>query len=117
MKGVTDAQDKVDDVKAGVKSIALAFPDNSRPLISTLSAGFVSSLALTGYLAGMGPLYYAISCLGAGAHLAWQCATVDFDSRADCWKKFSSNGFIVGPVVWLGILADYLQSVVIPGLY
>ena len=111
-----DFQDKVDDVKAGVKSIALAFPDTSRPLISGLSTGFVSSLALTGYLAGVGPLYYGISVAGAAAHLAWQCATVDFESRADCWKKFCSNGWL-GGLVWLGIAADYVQTVVVPGLY
>jgi 4-hydroxybenzoate polyprenyltransferase len=113
---VPNVQDKVDDVKAGVKSIALAFPDNSRALISTLSAGFVSTLALTGHLAGLGPLYYAISVLGTGAHLAWQCATVDFNSRADCWKKFCSNGYL-GGLIWLGMAADYVQNVWIPGLY
>lgn len=111
-----DNQDKVDDVKAGVKSIALAFPDNSRALISTLSTAFVGTLALTGHLAGLGPLYYAISCVGTAAHLAWQCATVDFDSRQDCWRKFCSNGYL-GGVVWLGLAADYVQNIWIPGLY
>lgn len=106
----------MDDVKAGVKSIALAFPDNSRALISTLSTGFVGTLALTGHLAGLGPLYYAISCVGTAAHLAWQCATVDFDNRQDCWKKFCSNGYL-GGVVWLGLAADYVQNIWIPGLY
>ncbi|GFZ42733.1 4-HB polyprenyltransferase [Saitozyma sp. JCM 24511] len=105
-------QDKVDDVTAGVKSIALAFPDTSRALISTLSTGFVSSLALTGYLAGLSPVYYAISCGGAAAHLAWQCSTVNFDDRADCWKKFVSNGWL-GGLIWLGIAADYVWQVVL----
>jgi len=112
----TNPQDKVDDVKVGVKSIALAFPDTSRPLITALNTGFVSSLALTGYLADMGPLYYAISCGGAAAHLAWQCATVDFDNRLDCWKKFCSNGWL-GGLIWLGMAAEYVSSVVIPGAY
>jgi len=96
--------------------MALRFPDNSRTVISTLSATFVSALTLTGHLAGLGPLYYAISCGGAAAHLAWQCITVDFDSRADCWRKFVSNGYL-GGLIWAGVAADYVQQVVIPGTY
>ncbi|WVQ79053.1 4-hydroxybenzoate polyprenyl transferase [Cryptococcus sp. DSM 104549] len=105
-------QDKKDDVLAGVKSMALYFPDTSRQVISGLSASFVSLLALTGHMAGLGPLYYAISCGGAAAHLAWQCITVDFDSRPDCWKKFVSNGWL-GALIWLGIAADYVQQVLL----
>lgn len=103
-------QDKKDDVIAGVKSMALRFPDTSRQVISTLSASFVSLLTFTGYMAGLGPLYYLISCGGAAAHLAWQCLTVNFDSRSDCWKKFSSNGWL-GGLIWSGIAADYVQQV------
>ncbi|KIR32687.1 4-hydroxybenzoate polyprenyl transferase [Cryptococcus deuterogattii MMRL2647] len=103
-------QDKKDDVIAGVKSMALRFPDTSRQVISTLSASFVSLLTFTGYMAGLGPLYYLISCGGAAAHLAWQCLTVNFDNRPDCWKKFSSNGWL-GGLIWSGIAADYVQQV------
>lgn len=95
---------------AGVKSIALRFPDTSRPLISALSATFVSSITLTGYLTGAGPLYYLISCGGTAAHLAWQCITVNFDDPADCWRKFVSNGWL-GGVTWLGMVADYFMRV------
>ena len=108
-------QDKKDDILVGVKSIALRFPDNSRILISSLSATFVSLLALSGEIASLGPLYYLISCGGTAAHLAWQCATVDFDSRPDCWKKFTSNGWL-GGLVWLGIAADYVQQVMVSGV-
>lgn len=109
-------QDKIDDVSAGVKSMALRFPDSSRTVISTLSATVVSGLAYVGYAAGLGPAYYGISVLGAAGHLAWQCKTVDFDSRADCWSKFKANGWL-GGLVWLGIAVDYVWEVVIPGKY
>ncbi|WWC99135.1 4-hydroxybenzoate polyprenyl transferase [Kwoniella sp. B9012] len=106
-------QDKLDDVKAGVKSMALRFPDNSRTVISVLYTTFVSMLTLTGHLAGMGPLYYMISCGATAAHLAWQTITVNFDDRADCWRKFCSNGYITGGLVWLGIAAEYVQNVLL----
>ncbi|ODN80924.1 4-hydroxybenzoate polyprenyl transferase, variant [Cryptococcus amylolentus CBS 6039] len=105
-------QDKTDDVLAGVKSMALYFPDTSRQVISGLYATFVSLLAFTGHMAGLGPLYYLISCGGAAAHLAWQVLTVNFDSRPDCWKKFSSNGYL-GGLIWLGVAADYVQQAVL----
>ncbi|OCF32368.1 4-hydroxybenzoate polyprenyl transferase [Kwoniella heveanensis BCC8398] len=103
-------QDKKDDVLAGVKSMALRFPDNSRTVIATLSTTFVSLLALTGHLAGLGPLYYMISVGGAAAHLAWQAITVNFDDRLDCWKKFCSNGYL-GGLIWLGTAANYVHQV------
>jgi 4-hydroxybenzoate polyprenyltransferase len=112
--GLTNLQDKKDDILVGVKSMALRFPDNSRTVISVLSTSFISSLTLAGYLAGMGPLYYLISCGGGAAHLAWQCKTVDFDSRPDCWSKFCSNGWL-GLLIWIGIAGDYVVRVVIPG--
>ena len=73
-------------------------------------------MALTGHLAGLGPLYYLISCFGGAAHLAWQCKTVNFDSRKDLWSKFCSNGWF-GLIMWSGIAADYIQRIVIPGVY
>lgn len=60
---------------------------------------------------GAGPLYYAISCVGGAAHLAWQVITVDLDNRADCWNKFTSNGLVTGPIIWAGMAADYVSQV------
>ncbi|WWC87722.1 4-hydroxybenzoate polyprenyl transferase [Kwoniella dendrophila CBS 6074] len=106
-------QDKLDDVKAGVKSMALRFPDNSRTVISVLNTTFISMLGLTGYLTGLGPLYYIISCGATASHLLWQTLTVNFDDRQDCWKKFCSNGYVTGGLVWLGIAAEYVQHVLL----
>lgn len=97
--------------------MALRFPNASRTVLSVLSAGFVSLLGVTGELASVGPLYYLISCGGTALHLAWQCVKVDLDSRASCWKMFTSNGYVTGLLVWLGIAANYAQQVLIPGTY
>ncbi len=96
---------------AGVKSTALAWGDKSKPIIGTIYTGFVGALTYAGYAMGAGPLYYAISCVGGAVHLAWQVLTVDLDNRADCWKKFTSNGYVTGPLIWAGMFADYLQQV------
>lgn len=107
-------QDKTDDVLAGVKSTALAWGDKTKPIVGSLYTGFVSCLAIAGHAMGAGPIYYAVSCLGTAAHLAWQVITVDLDSRADCWAKFKANGFVAGTLVWLGIAGNYVQQVVLP---
>jgi 4-hydroxybenzoate polyprenyltransferase len=96
--------------------MALRFPDSSRTVISVLSSTVVAGLGYVGYAAGLGPAYYAVSVLGAAGHLAWQCKTVDFDSRADCWSKFKANGWL-GGLIWLGIALDYVVEVVVPGKY
>ncbi|KAJ9122111.1 hypothetical protein QFC24_004338 [Naganishia onofrii] len=103
-------QDKKDDVLVNVKSTALRFGENSRTVLTGLGTTFVSLLTYAGYSAGAGPLYYLISCLGAASHLTWQLRTVDFESRADCWKKFVSNGRL-GGLVWAGMFVDYLAQV------
>ncbi|KAJ9116684.1 hypothetical protein QFC20_000618 [Naganishia adeliensis] len=102
-------QDKKDDVLVNVKSTALRFGDHSRTVLTGLGTTFVSLLTYAGYASGAGPLYYLISCLGAASHLTWQLRTVDFDSRADCWVKFVSNGRL-GGLVWVGMFADYLAQ-------
>lgn len=109
-------EDKTDDVPAGVKSTALAWGDKTKPIVGSLYAGFISCLAVAGHAMGAGPIYYAVSCLGTAAHLAWQVITVDLDSRADCWAKFKANGFVAGTLVWLGIAGNYVQQVVLPML-
>jgi 4-hydroxybenzoate polyprenyltransferase len=97
-----------------VKSTALAWGENSKPIIASLYATFIGALTLAGHAMGAGPLYYAISCVGGAAHLAWQVITVNLDDRADCWRKFVSNGTQAGPIIWAGMAADYVQQVVLP---
>jgi len=104
-------QDKLDDIHAGVKSTALAWGENSKPIIGSLYATFIGLLGVAGHAMGAGPLFYTISCLGGAAHLAWQVITVNLDSRPDCWAKFVSNGYVTGPIIWAGMAADYVHQV------
>jgi 4-hydroxybenzoate polyprenyltransferase len=103
-------QDKVDDVHAGVKSTALLFGEQTRPILAGFSGAFVSLLALSGYLNGQGPAFYALSVGGAAAHLAWQLRTVDLESRESCWEKFKSAHH-TGAIVWSGMAVDYALKV------
>lgn len=90
-----------------VKSTALLFADQTKPILAGFSTIFVSALAYTGYMNDCGPAWYAISVGGAAAHLAWQLRYVDLDIRPSCWKMFSANRDL-GFIVWSGAALDYV---------
>lgn len=109
-RGCAGAQDKKDDVVAGVKSTALLFAEQSRPILTGFSVSFVSLLALSGYLNAQGPAFYALSVGGAAAHLAWQLRNADLESRENCWEMFKSNRDL-GAIVFSGLALDYALKV------
>ncbi|TKW21200.1 hypothetical protein SEVIR_4G176600v4 [Setaria viridis] len=83
-------QDQKDDFKAGVKSTAITFGDNTKYWLSGFGAACISSLVLTGYNAHLASPYYPFLAAAAG-HLAWQVSTVDLSDESDCNRKFMSN--------------------------
>ncbi|KAF9228263.1 UbiA prenyltransferase [Gyrodon lividus] len=100
------SQDKRDDAKAGIGSTALVFGYRVRTALSLFALVFVTSLTYVGVTNRQSVLYFAVSVGGAGLHLLWQLATLDFDEPTDCAEKFQSNGTL-GFIVWLGIFLDY----------
>lgn len=98
-------QDKVDDVNVGIRSTALRFGANTRPILSGLSAATLASIGTAGFMTGSGLPYYAGVGL-AGLQLARVLRRTDFDSRPSCWSGFVGCGW-AGFWVWMGALADY----------
>ncbi|PAN25153.2 hypothetical protein PAHAL_4G236400 [Panicum hallii] len=101
-------QDKKDDFKAGVKSTAITFGDNTKYWLSGFGAACISSLALTGYNAHLAWPYYPFLAAAAG-HLAWQVSTVDLSNKSDCHRKFVSNKWF-GAFLFGGILCGILAK-------
>jgi len=97
-------QDKVDDVKIGVKSTALRLGEHSKNWI----AGFYSLTMISWLMAGAlnhnGLCYYA-ALLGVSAHFACQVRKVDLDDNASCLRIFKSNAML-GWILFAGIIAD-----------
>eukprot|EP00951_Prasinocladus_malaysianus_P012347 scaffold92050_cov42-Prasinocladus_malaysianus.AAC.1 len=102
------AQDKADDVTAGVKSTALLFADNTKAWLSGFAAFSTASLLACGVAAGAGVPYFA-GVGGVAAHYAWQIGTVDLDNGRDCAAKFVSNKWL-GAILGAGIVADKLTA-------
>jgi len=101
-------QDKKDDFKAGVKSTAITFGDNTKYWLSGFGAACITSLALTGYNAHLAWPYYPFLAAAAG-HLAWQVSTVDLSNKLDCHRKFVSNKWF-GAFLFAGILFGTLAK-------
>ncbi|KAF6828086.1 4-hydroxybenzoate polyprenyl transferase [Colletotrichum musicola] len=98
-----------DDVKAGIKSIALKHDAETKQVLTGLAAVQISLLGLAGFAAGAGPLFYAGSCGGAALTLGYMIKKVNLKSVKDCWWWFCNGCWLTGGVISLGLAADYVE--------
>ena len=100
-------QDIRDDVKAGVKSMAVRFADSTKLLAATLAAALLALLMLTGWLAGLSPVYFVGSCWGALVSLASMIVLVDVGDPASCAWWFEWGFWFVGGSVAVGLFGTW----------
>ncbi len=97
-----------DDVKAGIKSIALKHDAQTKQVLSGLAVVQVGLLAAAGAAAGAGPAFFIGSCGGALVTLGVMIKRVNLKSVKDCWWWFVNGCWITGGVISTGLAADYL---------
>lgn len=95
-------QDKEDDALIGLKSTALKFGANTRPWLCGFYTATIVLMAAAGAAADVAWPYHALLAVGA-VQLAWQAATINIESPADCLAKFRSNRFF-GFIVLAGMI-------------
>ena len=83
-------QDREDDLLIGLKSTALLFGENTRPMLTRFYAAAVVLIGIAGLMAG-GRLIFVIGLAAFAAHLAWQVTRLDVDDPAHCLKLFKAN--------------------------
>lgn len=85
-------QDKKFDIKAGIKSTALAWGANTRKICTGLSVVQMGTLALAGVNSGLllGPGFLAGMGI-FGYRLFNMVRKVDLDDPENCWRYFKSN--------------------------
>jgi 4-hydroxybenzoate polyprenyltransferase len=83
-------QDREDDLLIGIKSTALLFGDNTRPMLTAFYAGAVVLIGIAGLMAG-GRLIFLLGLIAFAVHLAWQVLRLDINDPAHCLKLFKSN--------------------------
>ncbi|RMX79943.1 hypothetical protein D0869_07927 [Hortaea werneckii] len=103
-------QDIRDDVKAGIKSIALAQEHNAKVFLTSVSALQVGLLAGAGAAIGAGPVFYAGVCGGAAGTLGYMIKTVNLQSVDDCWRWFRKGAWFTGGAISFGLAAEYMAQ-------
>ena len=91
-------QDKVDDAKLGLKSTALTFGEETKSILSALTAATWAGWIAAGYNCGYGlpwdvPYYY-VGCSAAAAHLLWQVQSADLNNADNLAHRFRSNSLV-----------------------
>lgn len=86
-------QDKQDDLKTGVKSMAILWGDNSIKYSHLASALMFGLLGFHGYLFGMNKMYY-IQMLITYLWQTYYISKIRLDSPKSCGKFFSKMKFI-----------------------
>ncbi|KAI1330748.1 4-hydroxybenzoate polyprenyl transferase family protein [Xylariaceae sp. FL0255] len=98
-----------DDVKAGIKSIALKHDAETKKVLSGLAVAQIGLLASAGIATGAGPAFFLGSCGGAALTLGYMIRKVNLKSVKDCWWWFVNGCWITGGVISAGLGADYLM--------
>lgn len=97
-----------DDVKAGIKSIALAHEKNTKAVLTGLGVAQIGLLAAAGSAVGAGPIFFIGSCGSAAATLTTMIWKVNLKSVKSCWWWFRNGCWLTGGGIGLGLFGDYL---------
>jgi len=106
-------QDKVDDAKLGLKSTALFFGDNTKPILHGFAAFTLAGWSLAGYGAGYTDAVYYVGCTLGYSHLVWQIQTADLHDSENLAYRFKSNNQ-VGAIIFASCVAGSAAAISIP---
>lgn len=104
-----------DDVKAGIKSIALRHEKNTKAVLSGLAVTQVGLLGAAGIAAGCGPVFFVGSCGSAILTLGTMIWKVQLKNVKNCWWWFVNGCLLTGGGISLGLLGEYIAQYL--GLY
>ena len=101
-------QDLKDDLKAGVKSIAVAWQEKTKPLLWILTTFQIALVAAAGYLLELGTGYHLLATAGT-ALISWSMVyKVDLGRPESCWWWFVNSIYGTGACLSGGIFSSYL---------
>jgi len=95
-------QDKLDDIKIGVKSTDLRFANKSKQWLLICYLITLSGWTLSAFLLNSGGFFY-LAIFTILCHFIWQIIAVDLDNSKSCMKFFKSN-VGAGLILLLGLI-------------
>ena len=99
--------DLKDDVRAGIKSLAVLYRDSTKSLLWRLLTLMTVLLITCGRLGELGVMYYLVAVGGAMLSLSFMIANVDLKSPESCWWWFGNGFWFAGGSIAGGLLAEY----------
>jgi 4-hydroxybenzoate polyprenyltransferase len=103
-------QDKKDDEKAGVKSMAVRFKDSTKTISSILGVAVISLLVTTGVLLNLSWIYFLLTCGGTSASLTAMISLVNLDTPSNCMWWFTWGFWMVGASLVTGFFGEYIKN-------
>ncbi len=97
-------QDREDDALVGLKSTALLFGANTKPMLALFSAAAVILIGAAGYAAHAG-FVFALGLMAFASHLVWQIVRIDIDDPDSCLRMFRSNRD-AGLILFASLIGD-----------
>jgi len=101
-------QDVRDDIKVGVKNIAILLDSRAKPVLSVLALVQVSLLAAVGHLTKSDLLFYEISVAGTAVALVCKIWNVNLQDSSSCLWWFSNGSMITGSMMMAGFIVEYI---------
>ncbi|KAI1110569.1 UbiA prenyltransferase family-domain-containing protein [Nemania sp. NC0429] len=101
-------QDLKDDLKVGVKSIAVLLRDQTKLFLWLVLGCMVGLLSAAGLLEQMGWQYYVIAAGGSALSLGAMIANVELKDSASCWWWFRYGFWLAGSAIAGGLFSEYL---------
>jgi len=99
-------QDREDDALIGIKSTALLFGENTRPMLAVFYTLAVTLMAFAGWGAGAG-IVFSIGLVAFAAQLSWQISRFRTGDPDLCLKLFKSNRD-AGLILFAAMVLDVL---------
>ncbi|MGH6771444.1 MAG: 4-hydroxybenzoate octaprenyltransferase [Xanthobacteraceae bacterium] len=99
-------QDREDDALIGIKSTALLFGENTKPMLAVFYTLAVALIAVAGLMAGAG-VVFSVGLMIFAAHLSWQIRRLDIGDPDLCLKVFKSNRD-AGLILFAALVLDAL---------
>ena len=101
-------QDREDDALIGIKSTALLFGENTKPMLGIFFGAAVLLIGWSVYLVGAGPVFW-LALIAFAAHLAWQVRRLDIGDPDLCLALFKSNRD-AGLILFAGLILAGLST-------
>ncbi len=107
-------QDKLDDAKIGMKSLAMFCGEYTIPVCATTAIGFAFLMSYGGYLNGQGLSFY-LAVAASGGILLKELLSTDIDDPRQCMKFFLHTPMI-GNIVLGGLVLDAVLQRAVVGI-